>query len=330
MWPQSEKIVITGASGFVGRYLIECALARRLGVVAVSRRGVSQSGVTDVRVSDYTDIDELTSIFRDAKAVVHLAARAHQMRERHESNADLYEHANVRSAQAVAVACRRANVGRFVLLSSIGVNGSRTRGMPFTERDAPAPAEAYAVSKWHAEQVVAAELAEGPTDFVILRPPLVYAGDCPGNFRALLQLVAKSPLIPLGGIGSLRTFIGAHNLCDAILIAADHQAVSRKSFLIADARSLPLGQIIRLLAKGMGRSPRMVVNLPISYLSVAALIMGKLELLDKLTAELQVDAAEFVRLTGWSRRFSPEEGLAAAGAAFRSARKGPTVANARS
>ena len=330
MWPQSEKIVITGASGFIGRYLIKCALARRLGVVAVSRRGVSQFGVADARVSNYTDINQLTSIFKDAKVVVHLAALAHQTRGRHDSSLDLYEHANARSAEAAAVACRRANVGRLVLLSSIGVNGSETRGMPFTERDAPAPKEAYAISKWQAEQIVAEELATGPTDFVILRPPLVYAGDCPGNFRTLLQLVAKLPLVPLGGIGSLRTFIGTENLCDAILLAANHEAVSRRALLIADSRSLTLGHIVRLLAKGMGRSPRMVINLPVSSLRIAATLIGKLELLHKLTAELQVDAAEFVRLTGWSRRVTPEEGLAAAGASFRTASKVSTVINANS
>jgi nucleoside-diphosphate-sugar epimerase len=125
----------------------------------------------------------------------------------------------------------------------------------------------------------------------------------------------------LGGINSLRTFIAAPNLCDAILLATSHEAVSRKSFLVADARSLPLREILLLLAKGMGKSPRIVVNLPKSLLSLAALFTGRLAALDKLTAELQVDAAEFVKLTGWTRRFTPEDGLVAAGAAFQKANK---------
>jgi nucleoside-diphosphate-sugar epimerase len=312
-----KRIVITGASGFVGRHLISKCLESGIEVIALSRSGTRLPGVTDARIDDYRDVAGLTTFCRRADAVVHLAARAHQMQESAEGTDSAYEVANVGSAVAVATATRLAGVRRFVFVSSIGVNGNSTNGVPFTLNDEPAPVEAYAKSKWRAEQAVAAELQEGPTDFVVLRPPLVYGAGCPGNFASLLRLVAKAPIIPLGKVSSRRTFIYVGNLVDAILTASTHSAASRRTFLIADAQSLSLSEIVRVLALGLNRPPWVVVNISVGLLELLGRMTGRSNMLRKLTAELIVDASEFGTSTGWVPPFAAAYGLEETARAYR-------------
>jgi UDP-glucose 4-epimerase len=196
-----------------------------------------------------------------------------------------------------------------VFVSSIGVHGNRTDGRPFTEIDQPRPVDAYAVSKLEAERVVADLLADGPTDFVVLRPPLVYGPGCPGNFRTLLNLAARAPIVPLGAIDAPRTFIYVENLLDALLVSARHPAASRKTFVIADGRDLSVSEVVRTVAVELGRSPHAVWNVPPIVLAWAARIAGQGSTYSKLTAPLQVDASMFRAATGWIPSFDPRQGL---------------------
>lgn len=305
----SERIVVTGASGFVGRHLLDRLVSAGVQVVAVSRGGTGRTDVHDVRVADYKDAAALAESFSGASAVVHLAARAHQRDANGADTAALYEEANVAAAVAVARASRLAGVGRLVLMSSIGVNGNRTQGRPFTASDVPRPVEEYARSKWKAEQAVAADLQDGPTEWVILRPPLVYGHGCPGNFRKLVQLVARAPLVPLGAVTALRTFVCVDNLVDAVLVAARHPAAAGRTFLISDAQTLTVAEVARILAAALGRSPGVVLDVSPRLLYLLARIAGKAQAIGKLIAELQVDGSEFSKATGWVPPVDPRQGL---------------------
>jgi nucleoside-diphosphate-sugar epimerase len=321
-YSSSRRIVVTGASGFIGRHLVSKCIADGFQVIALSRKGIGSSGATDVRIDDYRNAKEIAPLCRGADAVIHLAARAHQVNEDAQSAAALYDAANVDSALAVAVASRLAGAKRFVLVSSIGVNGNATHGIPFNSADEPKPVDTYAKSKWKAEQAVAAELRAGPTDFVILRPPLVYGDDCPGNFATLLRLIARAPIVPLGKVRTGRTFVYVENLVDAIVTAAQHPAASRRTFLVADAQSLALCDVVRILASGLNRSPRIVVNVPVALLKLVARLAGRADTLNKLTAELLVDANAFGASTGWVAPVAAEHGLHETAGAYRRNRTG--------
>ena len=319
----AKLIVITGASGFVGRHLCTYARDRGFSVVALSRSGTAFEGVRNVAGVDYGDPQALSNLFAGAQAVVHLAARAHQLNEDQARAADVYRAANVELPVAVAKACKEAGVARFVLLSSIGVNGNKTTGEPFTERSTPIPVEPYAISKFAGEQAVADTLAAGQTDFVILRPPLVYGTDCPGNFRRLLNIVARLPVVPLGGVTAQRTFISIDNLTDAILVSTERPALSRRTFVVADDLSLPLSSVIALLAEGMGRSRSTVWNVRPSLLEFAAGLVGRRAALDKLTAELTVDCREFMQVAQWKPPVDARKALRETAAGFLAARATP-------
>lgn len=306
----SKTFVVTGASGFIGRHLVGRLVRDGHTVRAMSRRGMDRDGVTDIVLRDYAEAKTLDDAMQDASAVFHLAARAHQVDESSAGDGDaLYRQANVHSAMSVARAARAAGVGRFVLISSIGVNGSATTGAPFRPDDVPRPIEPYARSKWEAEQAIAALLADGSTDYVILRPPLVYGAGCPGNFEKLLKLVARAPLLPLGGITSPRTLIHVDNLVDALVVAAIHPQASRRTFLVTDPRDIHVAEIVRTLAEGLGKPRHTVIDVPASWLAGLARLAGKQAAWEKLTASLQVDGSEFSRATGWRAPVQPRQGL---------------------
>lgn len=314
MPPVSEPVsaapfVVTGASGFVARHLIDRLAAEGRPVVALSRRGTARSDVKDVRVDDYEDVERLRAAVRGAACVFHLAARAHEVgAAAAQTDVSRFDD-NVRSTVAVAKACRMEGVDRMVQLSSIGVNGNETHGQPFDADAIPRPAEPYAVSKWQAEQALAQQLGDGPTDYVIIRPPLVYGPGNPGNFARLLRLVQRAPLVPLGGFTARRTFVSVHNLVDALLIAATHDGASRGTFLVADDTTVSVAEVVRLLEQGLGRSPRRVIHVPLAWLQALATLAGRGPMVAKLAAELQVDARAFGAATGWRPPRTPQQDL---------------------
>jgi UDP-4-keto-D-FucNAc 4-reductase len=291
-------VAITGASGFVGRHLLGHLAASGCSLVAMSRRGTGVTHVRDLVLNNYADISALAANLDGVDTLIHLAARAHQG-VGGESDAALFHEANVDSAVHVARACVLAGVRRLVLLSSIGVHGSSTHGRPFTEADAPAPKELYAISKWRGEQAVSEALDGRSTELVVLRPPLVYGPGAPGNFGQLLKLVQRLPLVPLGGLHRRRSFIHIDNLCDAIVRAAWHPQAAGRRFVLCDGEDVSVAQIARELATGFGRSSRCVVDVPEAGLRWAASLLGRGAALEKLAGELRIDASAFRAATGW-------------------------------
>lgn len=301
-------IAVTGASGFVGRRLLARLLSDGSPALALSRRGTGVAGVRDVVVADYRDVPVLARTLSGIDSLVHLAGRAHQG-VRESDSAQRFRAANVETTLAVARACIEAGVRRFVLVSSIGVNGNRTHERPFAAADTPHPVEPYAVSKWEAERELAALLRGSAVEYVVLRPPLVYGPGCPGNFASLLGFVANAPVVPLGGLHALRSLIYVDNLVDALLVAARHPGLSGNTFLLADGRDISVGEVVRELAAVLRPSRSPVGNAPLWLLALLASIAGSRDAYEKLAAPLQVDATEFGRATGWHALIDPSEGL---------------------
>lgn len=300
-----RRLAITGASGFVGRALADRARGAGQLVITLSRSDGSVAG-------DYDDADALARRFADSDAVVHLAARAHC------GGTDSDFECNVRAARTVAHAARLSRVPRFVLLSSIGVNGNVTRGKPFHEGDAPAPVEPYARSKMRCEQAVQDTLAGSATAWSIIRPPLVYGPNAPGNFGRLVRAVAAGIPLPLASVRNQRSLVGVGSLGDAILLCASHPAAANQLFLLADGDDLSTPTIIRCIARGLGRPPHLW-SAPPALLKGAAGLLGRTRIAESLCDSLQVDASKARHLLGWVPAVRSAEGLAQAASAWRPA-----------
>ena len=298
-----RRAAVTGASGFIGRALLARLNAAGWHVSAISRNaGPQPAGVRRVVLADYGDANRLDAALHGADAVVHLAARAHC------AGTDADFEASVKAAVVVARAARAVGAGRFVLVSSIGVNGNVTGERAFSESDPPAPREPYARSKLRAEQEVASALAGSATALTILRPPLVYGANAPGNFGKLVQAVARGRWLPLAGVHNGRSLIGLDNLLDLVLLCLDHPAAANQLFLVADGDDLSTPEIVRLIAQGLDRPPRLAW-LPPGLLRIAATLAGRPRLAESLCDSLRIDASKARRVLGWVPSLPAAEGV---------------------
>ncbi|PSI00566.1 hypothetical protein C7K08_12475 [Synechococcus lacustris str. Tous] len=315
------RIAVTGATGFVGRSLVAHLQRESVDVVAITRtRPPGGNSLVNIHFcSDYLDTALLAELFCSCDVVIHLAALAHQV-SRSSSAIELnaYRRANLESLVSVARAASQAGVRRLVFVSSIGVNGSSTDGTPFTETDQPLPSEPYAITKLEAERALAEELLDSSTDWVVLRPPLVYGPGSPGNLERLIRLASSAPVLPFGSVHALRTLISIDNLIDALLIASHHPAVSRRVFVVADSEDIDVAAILKAFLLGLGRGTWRLFPVPPFLIGLLLNLLGKKALWHKFSGELRVDSSSFCRATGWVPAVRPQDGLRLAAASTRS------------
>lgn len=325
---ESLRMAVTGASGFIGHTLVQHLARQGHAVLALSRTPVKAQGVTAAAVTNYDDVAELTALFRGCDVVIHLAALAHRQPASlgDAKSAALAFAGNVRSTRAVAEACLAAGVQRLVLMSSIGVNGPHSTIAPFTETTSPQPVEPYALSKLQAEQTMQHLLAgQTALDYVIIRPPLVYGPNAPGNFGQLLRAVARGLWLPLGRAQALRSFVGLGNLLDFITLCAQHQAARNQLYLIADGDDVSTADFIRHIAQASGR-PARLLHVPLPLLRAAAKLLGRADAVDKLTVPLQIDCRKAREQLGWIAPYTLDQGLQHAAAPLRA---GPLTSDQR-
>jgi len=319
----NELVLVTGASGFIGNRVLSAAMEHGLSVRAAIRSPEAAARLpkgTDYRVvGDLGPETNWSPALDTVGVVIHLAGRAHKLNEAGAEKRSLFIQVNTQGTLRLASEAASAGVKRFVFVSSIGVNGNVTTGQPFSETDTPRPVSAYAISKWEAEQGLRRLEKETGIEIVVVRPPLVYGPDAPGNFERLVRLIQRGIPLPLRSVENQRSFIAVENLVDLLVHCGVHPAAAGETFLVADGEDLSTPQMIQLLAAGLGRAPRLW-PFPVEMLRRGAGLLGKAALCDSLCSSLQVDAGKARTLLGWRPRVSTAEGLARTAHWYREAR----------
>ncbi|MFH0947877.1 MAG: SDR family oxidoreductase [Elusimicrobiota bacterium] len=307
-----KKVLVTGANGFIGRNL--CATLKEKGYIvrgAVRNNAHDVTGADDyIQVGDINESTDWTNALKNIDFVIHLAGRAHVMDEQESDPASVYHRVNVLGTECLAIACARAGVHKFIYISSIGVNGEFTDRKPFTENNIPNPVGAYAVSKWEAEQTLRKAAKNTGMEVVILRPPLVYGPNAPGNFSRLMHLIKKRIPLPLGKIKNLHSFLYLGNLVDAIITCVTHPLAAGETFLVSDGQDISTPDLIKMLAFAMNKKA-VLFSLHSCILKALCRIAGKAEELEKLTGTLLVDSSKIRNMLGWEPPFTIEEGIKA-------------------
>ena len=307
-----KKILVTGASGFVGQALCSTLVAHGH-VVRAAVRSVgsmpSADGLDVVVVGEVGAQTDWSAVLAGVDCVIHCAARAHVM---HETEADAlaaYRAVNVAGTQRLAERAAASGVRRLVFLSSIGVLGIHTNGRgPFFVSDAPKPVEDYAISKWEAEQALWAVSAQTGLEMVVVRPPLVYGPWVKGNLLRLLRWVARGVPLPLGAVHNQRSLVGLSNLVDLLLHCTEHPTAAGQTFLASDGQDLSTPQLIQLMAEGMNR-PARLLPMPVALLQAGGSLLGKRGEIDRLVGSLQVDSAYTQAQLGWTPPVSVADGV---------------------
>ncbi|WP_095078295.1 SDR family oxidoreductase [Pseudomonas sp. Irchel s3h17] len=303
------KIMITGASGFVGEAIVfRLLLDKKHTPVAAARGPTRLQGLCPVMAFDLTDGEALPAL-SDVEVVIHAAARVHVMNETATDALEEFRKVNVEGTLRLAQHAAASGVKRFIFISSIKVNGERTEaGVPFHADDKPAPLEPYAVSKYEAEEALKLLGKRTGMEIVIIRPPLVYGPGVKANFLRLLRSLDRGIPLPLGAIDNQRSLVAIGNLVDLIVVCINHPAAAANTFLVSDGEDLSTTQLLRRMASALGRKAYL---LPVSpwLLNLAAATVGKRTVIRRLCESLQVDITKNRELLGWTPPINVDSAL---------------------
>lgn len=318
-----DKVLVTGASGFIGRRFVASLKHAGVDVRAVFRSGealitAQGFGIAErVMVNDLTAATDWGYALSGVNIVVHLAARVHVMQE---SSADAlaeFRLVNVEGTLALARQAAAAGVRRFVFMSSIKVNGEVTSpGRPFTAADTPAPADPYGVSKYEAEQGLFKLARSTGLEVVVIRPVLVYGPGVGANFMSMMRWLSREVPLPLGAIKNRRSMVALDNLVDLTRACLWHPAAANEVFLASDGEDLSTPELLRRTASALGKRARLF-DVPAGLLGTSARLMGKGAFAQRLCGSLQADITKTLQLLDWKPPLSVNEGLLLAAAHFR-------------
>jgi UDP-4-keto-D-QuiNAc 4-reductase len=303
------RVLVTGATGFVGKTLCE-RLAQSGHIIRAavrSRKGILATVAEVVEVGEIGGTTDWNEALERVDYVVHLAARVHMMNDS-AVNSDAYMETNANGTRTLARAAARAGVRRFVFLSSIKVNGEETTGHAFSAHDEPRPRDPYGLSKWRAEQELLAVARETPMTAAIVRPPLVYGPGVRANFLRLLQWVDKGRPLPLGGVRNARSLVSIWNLTDLLTHVLEHQAAANATWMVSDGADLSTPDLIRAISQAMGRRIPLV-SIPTGALRFLGAMTGRSAAISRLCGSLTVDIAPTRNLLGWDPPLSVTESI---------------------
>lgn len=321
---ERRTILVTGASGFVGSAL--CHRLATMGSFATraALRGTGRApvaGIQAVTVGDLAATTDWALALAGVDLVVHAAARVHVMKETAADSLAEFRRVNVDGTLNLARQAAAAGVRRFIFISSIKVNGEASQpGQPLCADDAPAPQDAYGLSKHEAEQGLRHLAATTGMEVVVIRPVLVYGPGVKANFQSMMRWVQRGVPLPFGAVDNRRSLVSLANLVDLIITCIDHPGAANQTFLASDGEDVSLPQLLRALGLALGQ-PARLLPVPSGVLLSAARLLGRRDLAQRLLGSLQVDIAKNRQLLGWHPPYTLEQGLNMTARSFLEARR---------
>jgi len=302
-------IIVTGAQGFIGKALCDNLESKNYRLKRIVRSNPSSN---EYALGDFSANTNWGEMLLSCNTVIHLAGRAHVLNGKDKDSIVAFRQTNVEATLNLARQAAERGVSRFIFLSSIGVNGGETFETPFSHTSLCQPHSNYALSKFEAEQGVMDICTQSGMEFVIIRPPLVYAHNAPGNFRTLLKIVHSRFPLPLAGLNNKRSLVALDNLVDFISLCIKHPRAANQIFLVADDGCVSTRRIVELLSIGMGRSP-IFFSVPINLVRRAATLLKRENLYRQLFGSLEIDSTRAKNELDWKPAMSIDEGLINAG-----------------
>jgi nucleoside-diphosphate-sugar epimerase len=288
------RLLITGASGFVGSHLVPALQALGHDVRCAA-----------IKIDPSESQPDWTCALQDREVVIHLAARVHQMADK-PKQAEAYYQINSLGTKHLAEQAAQQGIQRFIYLSSIKVYGDRKRDYQLDETSALEPTCPYGQSKLLEEQALQAVCQASAMEYVILRPPLIYGPKVKANFLKMLHWVQKGWPLPFASVKSRRSFLYIDNLVSALAFMVDNPQAANQIYVVGDESALSLADCLRGLSAQGPKTPLLPV--PSSLLRALFALLGKQDLSQRLLNSLELDTAKIQSL-GWAAPVPVQDGL---------------------
>ncbi|MFT5756065.1 MAG: UDP-glucose 4-epimerase [Alteromonadaceae bacterium] len=306
------KILLTGATGFVGQYMLQKLIILQHCAIAVTRdvKKIKQQ-VETLYIENMDSKTNWENKLTNCEVVIHCAARVHMMNDSSKDPLEDFRETNTFGTLNLARSAAMAGVKRFIFLSSIKVSGEQTTfGENFKSSDIVNPIDPYAISKWEAEQGLQQISRETNMEIVIIRPPLVYGPGVKGNFKSMLKLSSLGIPLPFGALKhNLRSIVSVHNLIDLLVICLTHPNAKNKTFLVSDGKDISTAQMFQLLKISFEKPPLML-PIPIFIFQMMGFLFNKSEMIKRLTGNLQIDISETKTLLNWQPAVTTKDAFA--------------------
>ncbi|HSH63364.1 MAG TPA: NAD-dependent epimerase/dehydratase family protein [Methyloceanibacter sp.] len=300
----TRVVLVTGASGFIGKRLV-VSLAQEGWQVRAAARDPENvpdaSGIERVAMPDLARPADWSALLEGASHVVHLAGIAHAPGTLPDA---LYSRVNAESAGELADQAR-GKVERLVFVSSVRAQAGLTADHVITEADAPAPTEVYGRSKLEAERLVAAS----GVPFVVLRPAVLYGPGVKGNIASLATLAKTAMPLPFGGLDNRRSLLALDNFASAVSLVLGAKQADSETYLVADAEPISVAEIVTAMREGLGRAPHLL-RVPQGAVKRILKTVGREAEWERLSGSFVISPAKLMGI-GWRPVIATREGIIA-------------------
>ncbi|PKG98933.1 SDR family oxidoreductase [Paraglaciecola sp. MB-3u-78] len=308
------NILVTGGTGFLGSSLIE-----QLSPHCISVLGRNQLKLNSL-AHHYGVIDNKSSYEKaliNIEVLIHCAARVHVMNDSAISPLEAFREVNTAGTLNLAQQAADAGVKRFIFISTIKVNGESTElGFPFKPDDNFIPIDPYGLSKYEAEVGLQKIAKQTGMEVVILRPPLVYGPGVKANFASMMKWINIGIPLPLGGIKeNRRSLVSLDNLVDLIITCIEHPNAANQTFLVSDDNDVSTSQLLANMASALD-APNRLLPIPSTWFTVAAKLIGKTDISQRLCGSLQVDISKTKEMLNWRPPYRSVESMKKTADAF--------------
>jgi len=302
---QSKKILITGSRGFIASKIVRRYLKEGKDFIGATRNPKNLS--YEVKTPELSSNSDWSLVLSGVDTVIHLAGRAHIIdAQRYDEISFLNE--NFLATRNIAEQSAKLGVKRFIFISTIAVNGSKS-STPFTEESAENPETNYAKSKLLAERALKNICQNSKMNYTIIRSPLVSDLNSPGNLSRIRNFISKFRINPFVSIkNNLRSFISVDSLVEFIILCAEDEKASNQLFMVADCPDISTAKLSENISNSINKYILDIKIHPYLIKSIFT-IMGRNDLANSITGNLQINPNKSRALMGWVPLCNIKEGI---------------------